>query len=72
MLLLNKLPRKEIQMPTYEIEIIHEPTGEYMNFSYEADEVLDEESILSELSVVIIEEVPDEELHQLDLDLEQK
>lgn len=58
-------------MPTYEIEIIHEPTGEYMNFTYETDEEdYDESAVISDLSIVFVEVVPDEELHMLDLDMD--
>jgi hypothetical protein len=55
-------------MPTYEIEIIHEPTGEYLNFEFETDEEdYDEAAVLKDLSVVFVETVPDEELHAIDL-----
>lgn len=41
-------------MPLYEVEIIHEPTGTYMNFDYESDQEEGDvwQEILSDLSVV--------------------
>ena len=57
-------------MPTYEIEIIHEPTGEYLNFVFDTDdEDYDHEAVLKDLSVIFIEPVPYEEQHLLDLEL---
>jgi hypothetical protein len=35
-------------MNTYEVEIIFEPTGDYMNFKYEAESE-DEESLMNEV-----------------------
>lgn len=46
-------------MPLYNIELIHEATGAYMNFEYESDiedtDILSSE-ILADLSVVIFKE----------------
>jgi|DEB19_MinimDraft_3_1074340.scaffolds.fasta_scaffold415473_2 hypothetical protein len=46
--------QKGIKMPTYDIEVIHEPSGTYMNFIVESDaeegDVWNE--VLSDLSVV--------------------
>lgn len=46
-------------MPQYEVELIHESTGAYMNFEYESDiedtDVLSSE-ILADLSVVIFKQ----------------
>jgi hypothetical protein len=41
-------------MPQYEVEIIHEPTGTYMNFNYESDTEEGDvwQEILADLSVV--------------------
>ena len=57
-------------MPKYDIEILHSPTGEFINFDFYSDEIIDEEDILKQLDIVVLEVVPDEELHQLDLDME--
>jgi hypothetical protein len=35
-------------MNTYEVEIIFEPTGDYMNFKYEAESE-DEEALMNEV-----------------------
>ena len=41
-------------MPQYEIEVIHEPTGAYMNFKVESDQEEGDvwNEVLSDLSVV--------------------
>ncbi len=41
-------------MPTYEVEVIHEPSGAYMNFVVESDEAEGDvwNEILGDLSVV--------------------
>jgi len=49
-------------MPKWEVEVIHEPTGQYMNFVAETDtEDQDEvhKEILYNLSIVPIERVDD-------------
>jgi hypothetical protein len=45
-------------MPNYNIEVIHEPTGAYMNFSVESDLSEDQvwNEVLSDLSVVAFSE----------------
>jgi hypothetical protein len=35
-------------MPTYEVELIFEPTGDYMNFEYDTDEE-DEDQVHNEI-----------------------
>ena len=46
-------------MPTYNVELIHESTGAFMNFQYESDiedvDILSNE-ILADLSVVAFKE----------------
>ena len=44
-------------MKTYNVEIIHEPTGTYMNFNYESEEVEERlwNEIIYDLSVVVTE-----------------
>ena len=46
-------------MPQYNIEVIHEPSGSYMNFVVDSDAAEDEvwNEVLSDLSVVAFEEV---------------
>ena len=46
-------------MPTYNVDVIHEPTGTYMNFHIESDLKEDEvwNEILHDLSIVAFEEV---------------
>jgi len=42
-------------MNTYEVEVIFEPTGDYMNFKYEAESDNEEDlcrEILNQLSIV--------------------
>jgi hypothetical protein len=41
-------------MPTYNVDVIHEPTGTYMNFQYESDQEENEvwREILSDISIV--------------------
>ena len=45
-------------MPQYNIEVIHEPSGAYMNFTVESDLQEDEvwNEVLSDLSVVAFSE----------------
>jgi hypothetical protein len=45
-------------MPVYEVEVIHEPTGTYMNFSVDSDLEEDQvwSEVLSDLSVVAFSE----------------
>lgn len=45
-------------MKQYEVEVIHEPTGTYMNFTTESDLSKDEvwNEILHDLSIVAFEE----------------
>jgi hypothetical protein len=53
-------------MKRYDVEIIHEPSGEYLNYSFESDdEDLDiYKEFIRDISVVVIneEEVEDDEL----------
>ncbi len=44
-------------MKVYEVEIIHEPTGKYMNFSYASDseENLVYQEILADLSISVFD-----------------
>jgi hypothetical protein len=58
-------------MPNYEIEILHEPTGEYLVFTFDSDnEEYDEEAVLKDLKISFVEPVPYEELHTIDLELD--
>jgi hypothetical protein len=45
-------------MKTYNVDVIHEPTGTYMNFHIESDLKQDEvwNEILSDLSIIAFEE----------------
>jgi hypothetical protein len=49
-------------MPTYNVDIIHEPTGNYMNFNVESDETEEQvwNEILHDLSIVVIGVVDDD------------
>lgn len=49
-------------MPTYNVDIIHEPTGNYMNFNVESDETEERvwNEILHDLSIVVIGVVDDD------------
>ena len=50
-------------MPRWEIEVIHEPTGQYMNFQADTDTEDENEvyrEILNNLSVVPLGKVEDE------------
>lgn len=43
-------------MPTFEVEIIHEPSGAYMNFETEIDDVTEENAwqfIMDDLSIIV-------------------
>ena len=55
----HSLYKKGTKMPLYNIELIHESSGAYMNFEYESDiedtDILSSE-ILADLSVVIFKE----------------
>jgi hypothetical protein len=46
-------------MPNYNVEVIHEPTGTYMNFNVDSDLEEDQvwNEILSDLSIVAFSEV---------------
>lgn len=51
-------------MPKWSIEVIHEPTGQYMNFTADTDtEEQDEvyKEILYDLSIVALERLDEEE-----------
>jgi hypothetical protein len=51
-------------MPKWSIEVIHEPTGQYMNFTADTDtEDQDEvyKEILYDLSIVALERVDEDE-----------
>ena len=59
-------------MTTYEIQVVHEPTGEVMNFAYESDKIISDEDILKDLTIEIFEEVPYEELHMIDIEIQKE
>ena len=47
-------------MPNYEVEVIFEPTGHFMNFTYEAeaeDETALLNEVLNQLSIVSLEQL---------------
>jgi hypothetical protein len=50
-------------MHRYNVEVIHEPTGEYISFEYESEETEQEvwNEILGDLSIVVHEVDQDEE-----------
>lgn len=49
-------------MPTYNVDIIHESTGNYMNFNVQSDETEEQvwNEILHDLSIVVIGVVDDD------------
>ena len=47
-------------MKRYHVEIIHEPSGAYLNYSFETDENIEEvnvyDSFVRDISVIIVDE----------------